>query len=303
MAETTKLSALTTGAERATGPGIISRLGSLVKIEHTVFALPFAALGMLLGAGGLPQIGTVLLILLALISARTAAMSFNRIVDRRFDSENPRTAERELPTGALQLWQARTVVIVSSILFVGAAFLLRPLCGWLSLPTLCLILGYWYTKQFTALSHLFLGIGLGISPGAAWLAVGAPLTLTPVILGVIVALWVAGFDILYSLSDIDFDRQRGLHSLPEKLGAARALMLSRILHTLCFVSMLYLYFQLAFPFWTVATLAPTLILFIRQHTLVSADDFSKLDVAFFSMNGWIGFLFCSAVAGVRFTVA
>ncbi len=300
--EISKQSALDTGARSVAAPGIISRLGSLVKIEHTVFSLPFAALGMFLGAGEIPQAETILLILLALISARTAAMSFNRIVDRRFDSENPRTSERELPSGTLQLWQARAVVIVSSVLFVSAAFLLRPLCGWLSLPTLCLILGYSYSKRFTALSHLFLGIGLGISPGAAWLAVGAPVTLTPLILGVIVILWVAGFDILYSLSDIDFDRRHGLHSIPGKLGAAGALRVARVLHSLCFVSMIYLYFDLVFPLWTMVTLAPTLILFVRQHTLVSADDFSKLDVAFFTMNGWIGFLFCGAVATVNFAV-
>lgn len=282
----------------AQSAGIITRLGSLVKIEHSVFALPFAALGMLLGADGLPQIGTVLLILLALISARTAAMSFNRIVDHRLDSENPRTAERELPSGALQRPQALALVIISSALFVGAAFLLRPLCGWLSFPTLFLILGYSYTKRFTALSHLILGLALGISPGAAWLAVGAPLSMTPIILGFIVMLWVAGFDILYSLADIDFDRTRGLHSVPGKFGAESALWLSRTSHALSFIAMVYLYVHLTFPLWTLLTLAPTLILFIRQHMLVSVDDFSRLNAAFFAMNGWIGFLFCGAVAAV-----
>ncbi|MFQ5606466.1 MAG: UbiA-like polyprenyltransferase [Candidatus Zixiibacteriota bacterium] len=278
------------------------RLCSLIKFEHTVFSLPFVALGALLGAGGLPDLSDIFLILLALISARTAAMSFNRIVDRRIDRENPRTAKRELPSGSLSVLQAATLTGIAAGTFIAAAFLLRPLCGWLSLPALVLILGYSYSKRFTEFSHFILGLALGISPGAAWLAVGAPVTLTPILLGLIVVLWVAGFDILYSLADTEFDRKRGLHSIPQRFGPRKAIGVSRVCHALCATAMIYLYAHLSFPLWSLVTLAPTLALFVRQHTLVKSDDLSRLDAAFFTLNGWIGILFSAAVATISFSL-
>lgn len=274
--------------------------GSLVKIEHTIFSLPFAALGMALAADGLPSPRTIALIGVALMAARTAAMAFNRLVDRRFDRANPRTQDRELVTGKLSVAKTVALVTVAAAAFVAAAFLLNTLCGVLSFPTLVVILGYSYTKRFTALSHLALGLALGISPGAAWLAVGAPLGWTPALLGLIVLTWVAGFDVLYSLADERFDREHNLRSIPQALGVERAIIVSRLLHIICAVLMLLLYFHLFLPWWSAFLLAPTYALFVRQHSLVSADDLSRLDVAFFTVNGWLGVVFCALTAGVYF---
>ncbi len=276
--------------------------GSLVKIQHTVFSAPFVALSVALAADGWPSLSVIVFVTLALVAARTAAMAFNRIVDITYDAKNPRTANRELVTGALSLRQAAVLTTVSAIVFVVFANLLNRTCGILAVPTLVVILGYSYTKRVTSLSHLALGLALGISPGAGWLAVGAPLTLTPFLLGAIVLFWVAGFDILYSLADTEFDSANKLHSIPAALGKSRAIMLSRMFHIICFALMVGLFFQLDLPLWSLTGLLPTFILFLRQHTLVSADDLSRLDVAFFTVNGWIGFLYCGAVGVAYFII-
>jgi len=274
--------------------------GSLVKIQHTVFSAPFVALGVALAADGVPNMSVIVLVTLALVAARTAAMAFNRIVDIAYDSNNPRTSNRELVTGVLSLRQAAALTTVSAILFVVFANLLNRTCGLLAVPALIVILGYSYTKRVTSLSHLALGLALGISPGAGWLAVGAPLTLTPFLLGAIVFFWVAGFDVLYSLADTEFDSAHKLHSIPAALGKRRAITLSRVFHVMCFGLMVGLFLHLQTALWTLSFLLPTLILFVRQHTLVSADDLSRLDVAFFTVNGWIGFLYCGAVGVAYF---
>ncbi len=275
---------------------------SLVKIQHTVFSAPFVALGVALAADGLPSVSVMVFVTLALIAARTAAMAFNRIVDVSFDADNPRTAGRELVTGELSLRQASALTAISSILFVVFANALNPLCGILALPTLALVLGYSFAKRFTAFSHLVLGLALGVSPGAGWLAVGAPLSATPFLLGAIVVFWVAGFDILYSLADADFDSEHKLHSIPSALGMRQAIVLSRVFHVISFGLMVALFFQLRLPALALLSLVPTLALFIRQHTLVNADDLSRLNVAFFTVNGWIGFLYCIAVGVVYFAL-
>jgi len=279
----------------------IRAFGSLVKIQHTVFSAPFVALGVALAADGWPSVAVIVFVTLALVAARTAAMAFNRIVDVSYDARNPRTAKRELVTGALSMRQATLLTVVSAILFVVFANALNQTCGLLALLALALILGYSFTKRVTSLSHLALGLALGISPGAGWLAVGAPLTLTPLLLGGIVVFWVAGFDILYSLADEEFDTEHKLHSIPAKLGKHRAILLSRVFHVICFALMVGLFFQLHLAFWSLSYLLPTLILFVRQQTLVSVDDLSRLNVAFFTVNGWIGFLYCGAV-GVAYFV-
>ncbi len=276
--------------------------GSLVKIQHTVFSAPFVALGVALGADGFPPAIVIVYIALALLAARTAAMAFNRIVDVTYDARNPRTAKRELVTGKLSLRQAGLLTAFSSVMFIVLANMLNRTCGLLAIPTLALILGYSFTKRFTSLSHFVLGLALGVSPGAGWLAVGAPLSSTPFLLGAIVVFWVAGFDILYSLADAEFDSENKLHSIPSVLGKARAIMLSRILHAICCSLMLALYFQLNLPLWTTVSFVPTLALFVRQYTLVRADDLTRLDFAFFTVNGWIGFLYCIAVGVVYFAL-
>ncbi len=275
---------------------------SLVKIQHTVFSAPFVALGVALAADGWPTVSVMVFVSLALVAARTAAMAFNRIVDVSYDANNPRTAGRELVTGELSLRQASILTVVSSVLFVVFANALNPLCGILALPTLALILGYSFAKRFTAFSHLVLGVALGVSPGAGWLAVGAPLSATPFLLGAIVVFWVAGFDILYSLADAEFDNEHKLHSIPGALGKHRAIILSRVFHVISFGLMVVLFFQLQLPALALLSIVPTLALFVRQHTLVSANDLSRLDVAFFTVNGWIGFLYCIAVGVVYFAL-
>ena len=295
-----KLADVANGRGRSGALKTARSLGSLVKIEHTIFSLPFAALGMALAADGLPAPETVALILLALTFARTAAMSFNRIVDLKYDRENPRTSSRELVTGEVTYGASVALCVVSAALFVASAFLLNTLCGLLSFPTLAVILGYSYTKRVTSLSHLALGVALGISPGAAWLAVGAGVTVVPVLLGLIVMTWVAGFDILYSLADEEFDSTHGLRSIPQTLGVARAIIVSRVLHICCAVLMALLFRVMSFPLWSYALLIPTFALFVRQHALVSADDLSRLNVAFFTVNGWLGVVFCATVALVYF---
>lgn len=290
-------SSLTMNTEREQSTlGTVRSLGSLIKIEHTLFSLPFALLGMTLGASGIPHWKVVGLILLALTSARTAAMAFNRIVDLPYDRANPRTAARELVTGELSRSQAIALTVVSALVFIASAFALNETCGWLSLPTLALVLGYSFAKRFTSYSHIILGLALGVSPGAAWLAVGADVTLTPVLLGLIVISWVAGFDIIYSLGDEEFDRGSELHSIPSHFGAEKAIQISRSLHLLCLSLMIYLFVHLQFPAWALLTLIPTIALFVRQHMIISASDLSRLNMAFFTLNGWIGFLFCGAVA-------
>ncbi len=276
--------------------------GSLVKIQHTIFSLPFVALGVALGADGFPSVSVIVFVILALIAARTAAMAFNRIVDVTYDARNSRTAKRELVTGELSLRQAGVLTVVAAVLFIVFANALNRTCGILAVPTLALILGYSFTKRFTALSHFVLGLALGVSPGAGWLAVGAPLSATPFLLGAIVVFWVAGFDILYSLADTDFDSENELHSIPSALGPTRAIMLARLLHIVCFGLMVALFFQLGLPPWSLLSIVPTFALFVRQHTLVKADDLSRLDFAFFTVNGWIGFLYCIAVGVVYFTL-
>jgi len=264
------------------------RFASLVKIEHTVFSAPFAALGLFLGADGFPGWRVVSLVAIALLSARSVAMGFNRIIDQRWDSLNPRTQTRELVTGALSRFQAISFVVASAAIFVGASFWLNTPCGWLSFPTLVIVCGYSYIKRVSQLSHFALGFALGLTPGAGWLAVGASLSFTPILLGMIVVFWVGGFDILYALADEEFDKRHGLESIPARCGATRAIFLARLAHCLSFLMMLALYTRLDAPIWGYLTLLPVFGLFIRQHALVSADDLSRLDAAFFTMNGWIG---------------
>jgi 4-hydroxybenzoate polyprenyltransferase len=262
----------------------------MIKFEHTVFALPFALLSALLAARGIPTWRTLGWILVAMVGARSAAMAFNRIADLHYDALNPRTANRALPRGILTVGQVTAFTIVSAAMFVFAAWQLNPLCFALSPVALLWILGYSYTKRFTALSHLWLGLSLGIAPVGAWLAVRGQFDLVPILLSLAVMLWTAGFDIIYSLQDVEFDRRVGLRSLPQTIGEAPALWLSRLMHV-GMVGMLLAVGQLANlhgVYYTGVAVASLLIAY--EQSLVQPNDLSRVNLAFFTLNGWVSVL-------------
>ena len=277
------------------GPSALARWASFVKLPHTVFALPFALTGVVLASRlVLPTIGQIGWVVLAFTAARFAAMAFNRIVDRDVDAKNPRTQMREIPSGVLNLGQAKASVVLAAVVFVSASWMLNPLCGMLSPVALVWVLFYSYCKRFTRWSHLVLGLGLGIAPVGGYLAVtGAwsePVWMLPV-LALAVMTWSGGFDILYALQDVAFDRANGLFSLPAALGAPRALNVARVLH----VGTVLL---LALAGWATGGgvlyalgVAVVALLLAYEHSLVKPDDLSKLDAAFFTMNGVISISF------------
>jgi 4-hydroxybenzoate polyprenyltransferase len=259
----------------------------MIKIQHTVFALPFAFMGALLAAGGLPTAGQAFFILLAMVGARSAAMAFNRLVDADLDARNPRTASRALPRGLLSRSFTLGFVCAGSLLFFYAASRLNPLALALSPPALAVVLGYSYTKRFTWASHLVLGAALGLAPVGGWIAVRGDLAVAPLVLGAAVLFWVAGFDVLYALQDEDFDRQSGLHSLPVRLGRSGALALARRLHVAAGLGFV-LTGWLAGLGWLyyLAALAAGLLLWWEHH-LLSPHDLTRLNQAFFTLNGMV----------------
>lgn len=262
----------------------------MIKFEHTVFALPFALLSALLAARGIPEWRTLGWILVAMVGARSAAMAFNRIADLHYDALNPRTANRALPRGLLTVGQVALFTAVSAAVFVFAAWQLNPLCFALSPVALLWILAYSYTKRFTAWSHLWLGLSLGIAPVGAWLAVRGQFDLVPILLSLAVTLWTAGFDIIYSLQDVQFDRQVGLRSLPQTLGEAPALWLSRLMHA-GMVALLLAVGRIANLHWGYyAGVVVAAALIAYEQSLVKPHDLSKVNLAFFTLNGWVSVL-------------
>ena len=259
----------------------------LVMIQHTLFALPLALTGAILAARGLPDWSTLVLVALAFTAARSAAMAFNRVVDRRWDALNPRTAQREIPTGKITALQTGLLTIISSVSFVIVAFALNDLCGWLSPVVLVILLGYSYTKRFTTLCHYFLGTALGLAPISGWLAVTGEFSWPPILLGLGVVFWTAGFDTIYACQDIAFDRENNLFSLPAKFGIKTALRLSSLSHITAFVLFLSvgLAANLAWPYFGLCCLTGLLLLW--EHRLVSPEDMSKLDLAFFKANSLV----------------
>ena len=263
---------------------------SLVRFGHSVFALPFALTSAWLAGRGRPDTRVLLWVLLCCVAARTAAMGFNRLVDRHLDARNPRTAGRELPRGVLRPAGVAALVVLSSAVFVGGAFALNAPCGWLSLPVLAVLLAYSLMKRFSALSHLVLGLGLALAPLGAWLAVRGDFSgdlSAPLLLAAGVLTWVAGFDLIYACQDEAFDRAAGLCSIPARLGTARALQLSIVLHgvTLCCLVLFAWRADMGLPFG-VALLASAVLLG-WQHALVSPRDLSRANLAFFTLNGWV----------------
>jgi 4-hydroxybenzoate polyprenyltransferase len=264
-----------------------ARFLSLVTFSHTIFALPFALLSAVLAAGGVPSLRALVGILFAMVGARSAAMAFNRIVDRDVDAVNPRTARREIPSGAVSVPAAAAFCALSAGVFVAAAWFLNPLCFALAPVALAIVLGYSFTKRLSTLSHLVLGLGLAVAPVGAWIAVTGRFAATPVVLGFSVLFWVAGFDVIYSLQDEAFDRAHGLFSLPARLGARRALDLSTVFHAVS-LALLYGVFVLSGggPLFGAGVVLAGIFL-VRQHVLVSPKDLSRVDGAFFTANGWL----------------
>ncbi len=258
----------------------------MIKWQHTVFALPFAVISLVTASGaGWPPPRVWLWVLVAMVAARTAAMTFNRLADHRFDAANPRTAGRALPAGRLSRSFAWGVTVTASAAFVLAAGMLNRVCLALSPVALAWVLGYSYAKRFTELAHLWLGAGLGIAPVGAWLAVTPRLEPQPLVLAAAVALWVAGFDVIYSLQDEAFDRRMRLRSLPARLGAARALLVARLLHAAALAGFaVFARMAGGGPLrWAAVAAAGALLLW--QHRLVRPHDLSRVDAAFFTANG------------------
>ncbi len=281
------------------GPSALARWASFVKLPHTVFALPFALTGVVLASREvMPTIGQIGWVVLAFTAARFAAMAFNRIVDRDVDAKNPRTKMREIPSGALLLGQAKASVVLAGILFVFASWMLNPLCGMLSPVALTWVLFYSYCKRFTSWSHLVLGLGLGIAPVGGYLAVtgawSTPVWMLPV-LAMAVMSWSGGFDILYALQDVAFDRANGLFSLPGALGAPRALNVARALHVGTVLLLALVGWATGGGVLYAVGVAVVAVLLLYEHSLVKPDDLSKLDAAFFTMNGIISITFFTFV--------
>lgn len=269
----------------------------MVKFEHTVFALPFALSGMLLAANGLPKASIIGWIVIAMVAARSAAMAFNRIVDRAIDAKNPRTAQRAIPARRISLWQATLFLALMVTLFVLAAYMLNPLALVLSPVALVLILTYSFAKRFTWLCHLWLGVSIGIAPTAAWIAVTGSLSTPPLWLTGAVSFWIAGFDILYSLADEEFDKSQGLSAMPARFGAARALSVSRGFHAITVFMLIGAGVAAGLGVVYFAGVAVIALALAYEQSLVRVDDLSKLNVAFFTMNGLVSislFLFVLA---------
>jgi 4-hydroxybenzoate polyprenyltransferase len=275
---------------------VLRNVGSLIKFSHTIFALPFALAAVVLAAPfGQVTWQRVCLIVLCIAAARTAAMAFNRLVDRDIDAKNPRTLDRELPRGVLSVGFVRALVLGSSLVFLAGAALLGRLPLLLSPLALGLALGYSYVKRFSSLCHLVLGAAIAFAPGGAWIAVGADVTWAPWLLVLGVAAWVGGFDLLYSLQDRDFDQAAGLYAIPAKLGVPGALWLSGLLHlgtALCLVGVGLMLGRGAAYFAGCALVAAILI---YEHAIVKPSDLSRIDKAFFDLNGYVSLGFLASV--------
>lgn len=277
---------------------------SLVKFSHTVFALPFAMIGFSLnfhlhtipeGVDTVWIVKKLLLVLACMVTARNAAMGFNRFLDRKIDAANPRTIIREIPSGQISAKNALLFVIINSLLFVTATWFINPLCFYLSPIALLVILGYSYTKRFTALCHIVLGIGLGLAPVGAFLTVSGKFELLPVIFGFAVACWTGGFDIIYALQDEEFDRNQKLHSIPAALGTVKALFVSRALHIASILLLGFAYIAGDFAWLYMSGYALFTGLIGYQHSLVKPNDLSKVDLAFFTTNGIASVSFATLV--------
>ncbi len=280
----------------------MKRLGvylEAVKFEHTIFALPFAYLGMALAAGGLPTLWQFVWVTVAMAAARTLAMAANRLIDWQIDARNPRTANRALPRGQMSGAEMLMLCLVSLAVLAYAAWSLNPLCLQLTPPAVIVLVGYPYTKRFTWLSHLVLGVADGIAPVGGWIGVTGEMAAQPLLLAAAVAVWIAGFDVIYACQDVEFDRANGLYSLPAQFGVAAALRWSALMHvmTVALLAAFGLLMGLSWPYWLGIAVAAALLYY--EHTLVSAEDLSRLGIAFFNVNGYIAIVvFAGAFAAL-----
>ncbi len=266
----------------------------MIKFSHTIFALPFALSAALLAAGGIPTLSQTTWIILAMIGARTAAMALNRLIDAKIDAENPRTASRALPAGLLSRSSVVFAIVLSIALLLWAAYKLNPLCLTLSPLALFFLVLYSYCKRFTSMAHIVLGICLAGAPVGAWIAIRGSVDPPAITLGFLVLFWVAGFDILYALQDLGFDRERGLHSIPVRLGVQGSIWLARVFHLITIILLVALINQVGLGIWfSLGALCMTGML-LYEHWLLRGGNLEKLDAAFFTMNGYISITFLLA---------
>ena len=268
----------------------------MIKWEHSIFALPFALCGAMLAARGFPPVHQLAWIIVAMVAARSAAMAFNRWADAAIDAANPRTSTRALPTGNLSPAFVATFVVVSSVIFIVAASQLNRLTLLLSPVALAVLLLYSYTKRVTRWSHLVLGFALGIAPSAAWIAVRGSLNPRILLLTAAVTFWVGGFDVLYACQDYEFDCQAGLHSVPRYFGIPASLWIARVFHGIMVTLLIALIISFGMGVWAIIGVLAVILLLVYEHSLVRSDDLSKLNAAFFTMNGVISVLFFVFVA-------
>ena len=259
----------------------------MIKFEHTVFALPFAIMSAFIAEEGLPSLTKLGWILVAMVGARSCAMAFNRLADAEIDSQNPRTATRAIPAGLITKGAVWIFTLVSAGLLVCAAWRLNPLAFKLSPVALAVIIGYSYTKRFTALSHLWLGLALSISPVGAWIAIKGQFDWTPIILCCVVLLWTAGFDVIYACQDVNFDRKHGLHSIPARIGIRWTLWVSSALHVIAVLLLFGIPLLTELGLFYYIGVGIVVLIFIYEHAIVKPHDLSRVNLAFFTLNGMI----------------
>ncbi len=274
---------------------MLGRVGvylEMVKVAHTVFALPFALMGGFLAAGGIPSARTIFYIVLAMVGGRSAAMGFNRLVDADIDAKNPRTRDRAIPKGEVSKPMAAVFIFMSVVLLELSAAKLNPLCLKLSPVLLLLLFSYSYTKRFTWASHIVLGMCLGAAPLGAWIAVTGEIDPRILIISLAVLFWVAGFDVLYSLQDVEFDRKEGLRSIPGVLGIGKSLWVARGFHFVMAALLLVGYYSFGLGWWFLAGWGICCAVLVYEHSILRENDLSRLNVAFFNLNGFISIALC-----------
>lgn len=259
----------------------------MIKFSHSIFALPFAFTGAIMAASGLPPVRDVFWIIVAMAGARSGAMGFNRIIDREIDARNPRTTNRELPAGKIDLKSAVFFTLLSFLLFIAAAYMLNPLCLKLSPLAIVIVIIYSYTKRFTWASHFVLGLALSVAPVGAWIAIKGTFNIEILPLSLAVVFWLTGFDTLYALQDIEFDKAAGLYSIPQRFGIKKALYLARLFHFITVLLLVFTGLILNRGFYYLVGMAIVAALFIYEHSIVTPRDQSRLNIAFFNMNGYI----------------
>lgn len=259
----------------------------MIKFSHSIFALPFAFTGAIMAASGLPPVRDVFWIIVAMAGARSGAMGFNRIIDREIDARNPRTTNRELPAGKIDLKSARLFTLISFLLFIAAAYMLNPLCLKLAPLAIVIVVIYSYTKRFTWASHFVLGLALSVAPVGAWIAIKGTFNIEILPLSLAVVFWLAGFDTLYALQDLEFDKTAGLYSIPQRFGIRKALYLARVFHFITVLLLVFTGLILNRGFYYLFGMAIVAALFIYEHSIVTPRDLSRLNMAFFNMNGYI----------------